>query len=523
MRTETLHPVTDYISELFNFLVRAEDFVGTPYFDSANPPRATIGYGFNIEVTDYLLLVLNELGIIDDTMTEAEITARRQAFTTEIKKTPDGDDDALAGNLDQVASTYGVSEFRLNFDTTQGYSPQGYSIFENIILGLEFGPVTIEGKQQRLDALLQDSLAHNSKEYVAVMSLYYNSEDLITSSTPGGSIADAVINDDRISAWYLIRYRRNGGGSRSQGIANRRYRESDRFGLWDNGGPTTTELEDFETFLKKMDPYSTNLSTLQLMRNYEAQYTSKTTEANNSRTIDEQINNEPAVRNYFISKYGQGQNINGNIIIGTELSNKIITTTGAFASSAIKEGYLKSTDESDLILGEKGADLIEGGNGNDVIYGGEGNDQIIGGADNDILEGGAGDDRYYFQSGDGSDKINDSEGKNQIIWEDNNGDLHVEKTFYKTAEAEWKSADGTTEVNQNSPYKMVFADGTTVELGDSISSFDINLKDVPANPVLNHEIVEDNWYDEAFLGGIIDTASKPIIGCIKPIKICNIF
>jgi hypothetical protein len=36
MKTETLHPVTDYIQELFNFAVGTEGFAeGKPYFDTA--------------------------------------------------------------------------------------------------------------------------------------------------------------------------------------------------------------------------------------------------------------------------------------------------------------------------------------------------------------------------------------------------------------------------------------------------------------------------------------------------------
>ena len=62
MKTETLHPVTDYIQALFDSLGISEGFEPLPYFDTANPPRATIGYGFNIEVSDYLLLVCGKLG-----------------------------------------------------------------------------------------------------------------------------------------------------------------------------------------------------------------------------------------------------------------------------------------------------------------------------------------------------------------------------------------------------------------------------------------------------------------------------
>lgn len=74
MNTATLHPVTDYIQTLFDSLGISEGFRGgLPYFDTANPRRATIGYGFNIEAeTDNLLLVLEQMGIVNDTMTTTQ-------------------------------------------------------------------------------------------------------------------------------------------------------------------------------------------------------------------------------------------------------------------------------------------------------------------------------------------------------------------------------------------------------------------------------------------------------------------
>jgi hypothetical protein len=65
MNTETLHPVTDYIQTLFDSLGISEGFAdGLPYFDSAAPRRATIGYGVNIEAeTGYLKLVLYQMGL----------------------------------------------------------------------------------------------------------------------------------------------------------------------------------------------------------------------------------------------------------------------------------------------------------------------------------------------------------------------------------------------------------------------------------------------------------------------------
>ena len=209
MRTETLHPVTDYIAELFRFLGIEEGFAnGSPYFDTANPLRATIGYGFNIEAeTDNLLLVLEQMGIINDTMTDAEITSIRNEFQTAINNTPDGNRDALRANLNQVASQYGVTSFRIS-------ETQGYTIFTEIVAD----------KETRLDALLNNSLAHNSREYVAVMSLFYNGESLV-----GTRLRSAITNDNRSEAWFEIRYKSN----EDRGHASRRYTESNMFNLYD--------------------------------------------------------------------------------------------------------------------------------------------------------------------------------------------------------------------------------------------------------------------------------------------------
>jgi hypothetical protein len=67
------------------------------------------------------------------------------------------------------------------------------------------GKIVIQGKQERLDALLRDpitgqnTLAHNSKEYVAVMSLFYTAESLVNSTKK--LLANAIIKDNRAEAW----------------------------------------------------------------------------------------------------------------------------------------------------------------------------------------------------------------------------------------------------------------------------------------------------------------------------------
>ncbi|MBI5213889.1 MAG: hypothetical protein HY957_11070, partial [Nitrospirae bacterium] len=275
------------MTELFNFVALREGFEnGLPYFDTANPRRATIGYGFNIEVADYLLLVLNELGIIDDTMTAAQINARKSAFTTAINNTPHTGDrtvitQQLQTNLNQVASQYGFTSFQLN-------ETQGRAIFEDIITGLVIGDVTIGGKEQRLDAWLTEynidvASLKGTKEYMALTSLFYNREIAAKKDSAGNIIRDeqgrripdsrsligynlltALENDNRAEAWYEIRYNSNGGSTRSRGIANRRYAESDLFSLYDAGSFTPAEAKEI------MRMYTKHRSTI---IEYEKNYT----------------------------------------------------------------------------------------------------------------------------------------------------------------------------------------------------------------------------------------------------------
>ncbi|MBI3399771.1 MAG: hypothetical protein HY026_11165, partial [Deltaproteobacteria bacterium] len=391
MKTETLHPVTDYISELFNSLVGSEGFRGgLPYFDTATPAKATIGYGFNMEVSNYLLLVLEQLGIVNDTMTTTEINARRDAFITAINNTPDTGnidtiDAQLQTNLNQVASSYGVSSFRLNFDATLGYSPQGYTIFREIIEGTTVGSIPIQGKQERLDALLQNSLDHNSKEYVAVVSLFYNSEALVNSQRR--LLANAIINDNRAEAWFEIRYGSNADGQH----ATRRYAEADLFGLYDTAG-TTTDAEAKEIMRMYTRHQTQETDATKTIQYYEGRYSPS---ASGTNTI---TNNILPAYNYLITNYAPGATIN-NVIVGPEpggyLGNGPILTGGT---------------GNDLIIGGAGNDKITGGTGNDTVYAGDGNDRIFGGTGDDTLSG----DNNYSYITDGKDYIEGNDGDDII-------------------------------------------------------------------------------------------------------------
>ncbi|MCL4536256.1 MAG: hypothetical protein M1610_01485 [Nitrospirae bacterium] len=332
MRTETLHLVEDYMAELFSFVVDKEGFAeGLPYFDTANPKRATIGYGFNIEAdTDNLLLVLEQMGIVNDKMTTFKITTIRNEFQTAINNTPHtGSTDTinaqLRANLNKVASRYGVATFQID-------KPQGYTVFREIIEGTKVGNIPIQGKQERLDALLQDSLAHNSKEYIAVMSLFYNGESLVDSKQR--LLANAIIKDNRAEAWFEIRYNSNNGSNRSA-LAQRRYRESDLFGLLDSGAFTDEGTKEvFRMYTKhrsEIDKYENNFPPP------SSAYFSISAPVLQAKE-------------YLVNKFGQGKTID-NIIVGAGLE-----------SYAYQEKWtidkIFGTGGNELIFGEKGEDYF---------------------------------------------------------------------------------------------------------------------------------------------------------------------
>ncbi len=144
-----IHP-TNYLTEVFNFIIGREGFNdGLPYFDTANPPMATIGYGVNIQgVSDYLRIVLQSMGLFDG-KTDAQITAIQKTFTNAINSTPGGSqyDALLISNLNEAAKKYGLTSFTMT-------DPQATAAFYVIMSGATIGGKVIAGKETKLDAIL---------------------------------------------------------------------------------------------------------------------------------------------------------------------------------------------------------------------------------------------------------------------------------------------------------------------------------------------------------------------------------
>ena len=271
------HPQTDYITDLITrFLRKVEGSIPAPYYDKApqkpnsqvDYQNVTIGDGINIDWSNalHLRLVLAKLGLVESSTlkeanrraaaglpaeTLAEKTRRLDkmvsAFQEEMRKNrpAEGQVDVRANNqqlqiaLNNLSTSYGGGTFKLDDAGTQSEAIIRQIIGGNVSIPGFLNYPTSAGKQARLDVIIGSGLAHDTKEYEAVMSLFYNAETLV-----GDKLVRAITKGDRAEAWYQIRFGSNSAGweeidnhlapntKLGAGLAKRRYEEAQLFGLY---------------------------------------------------------------------------------------------------------------------------------------------------------------------------------------------------------------------------------------------------------------------------------------------------
>ena len=379
------HPVINHRADLFTMLAVAEGFgtpgrPGLPYFDSAG--KATIGYGFNMEDRNVARLVLAQMGILAG-KTDSQVLQIESDLRTAINAGRGGPL-ALEASLDAFAQTHGVAggKFQLT-DDPPGFG-QGKQIFDQILVGVPNGSITgipgsqigVEGKEARLNnnLNLQNAADMDTKEYVALMSLFYNAESLVKA---GSKLATAVINDQRAEAWYQIRYQSDADGQHT----GRRITESNLFGLYDHPELGVQEAEAKEV----LRMYTAHRDQI---RTYESQH-AQDYPIGGTASIDFQL---IGARTPLIQTYAQGHTINGDVLVGQDA---VIPGDQGLAGTA----------QNDLIFGENGHDTLKGEAGDDVLLGGAGTDQLTGGTGNDYVDGGAGYDTYVVNVAGGRKRI----------------------------------------------------------------------------------------------------------------------
>lgn len=304
----------------------------------------------------------------------------------------------------------------------------------------------------------------DSSELIALLSMTLNSPNTI-----GPSLTNALFNEDRAEAWYEIRYNTNPTTASAidrVGIANRRYRESDEFGLYNE----VSAEEDYKSI------YRTFTRHREAILDYENQFDPANPTAH-SETIETLLfEAHQYLKTAYIDLHGLAIQINvTDIYVGEDLSTSYY--------SGDDRDEIHGSDNNDLIFGESGSDDLFGKGGNDVIYGGDGWDYIDGGAGDDYLIGGAGNDTYVFNDGDGNDVIIDS-GENTIMV---NGNII---THVIGAVGDYVLPGTNITISHNSPLTITDSSGSgvSVVIDDwQVGDFGIELLDRPDTP--NSQVV----------------------------------
>lgn len=156
---------------------------------------------------------------------------------------------------------------------------------------------------------LENNFDITDNERIALFSLAYNNPKLL-----GSGLGTAIENGNRAEAWFQIRYYSNGGNTPSDGIAKRRYYESEIFGVFANeSSPTVDESKDF---------YRTLQAHASRITKYEAAYGHMISKANfdyraSVDTLDSITN---SALNKLKLEFGQGVNIQ-HVVVGSNSIN----------------------------------------------------------------------------------------------------------------------------------------------------------------------------------------------------------
>jgi len=522
------HQTTDYIADLLVYLSAAESgnaFPTLPYYDMGPKNSAdeyqsvTIGDGINIDWgnTLHLKLVLAQLGLIDSSTqkvaaartaaglppeTLAEKTVRLNGMIYAFQHAFRVNRPAENATLQQVLNANSILQSTLNTLTAE-FGGNTFSINETqseaIIRQIINGGVSIpgfldytvaQGKQARLDDIIGYGLPHDSKEYMVVMSLFYNGEGAV-----GGKLVNAIKNDNRAAAWYEIRYKTNPEGWKAinnntsafagigAGIAKRRYEEAQLFGLYgDSSQPGYDPMKDAKDVYRMFTQHRADIL------EYEAKYgvnpdgtLGERNMISGTDTIVQAL--DPAKMTLMADLGGNSnsdiatayqrwvtdQGINPATFDSTDLFlGDPARGTAVDATQYTVPGVLGvEVDSNDIVLAGDGGTfgttgyMLVGGMGNDLLIGSTGNDVLYGGAGNDVMAGGAGNDTYILDGG-GADTIEDKIGTNKVIL---NGKVLF--SFTTTDGINYLSADGVfTGIMQGGDFIVT---DTTSSNGDKVT------------------------------------------------------
>jgi len=437
----------------FDFIKNVEGDKEGAYFDSGTPRKAHNGIGYNLTESAVLETVLDKgfgfyfelsgfegLGfsatIIQNIISienkykneiESVITNTKYDSTKSIKWNNKNLQNKLNKVMDDRKKDAYYASTVSNFSQ---YITKTSFLFSADTLGdIEMRAVfdtVIVGSKDVVDAWIND--IPQSRERAVLESLAFNNPAIIRQSV---SLRKAIIEGNRAEAWYEIRYNTNGGSNPSGGIANRRFKESELFGLYDEGMSTPIIFRD-----EALQIYQMYQNHRESILGYEIEYGDGST-GKNRRNDAGATSLENSVKpaydlliDEFVTIPLEGLDL-GIDFRDIQVADDTGETLEGTKRDNFKLGAGQDTNDlliggigNDVILGNGGKDVLHGGDGTDWIEGGSGNDFIFGGDDDntDLLFGDGGDD--FIKGGGGADWIEGGANDDQLFGETGNDEIY---------------------------------------------------------------------------------------------------
>jgi len=325
----------------------------------------------------------------------------------------------------------------------------------------------------------------NTRERLALFSLAYNNAAALLPI--GSKLSQAIASGNRGEAWYEIRYSSNKNAlsatppADADGIAKRRYYESQVFGLYDN--PTNVTLAEAEQSYRMLTKHRTDI--LKYEKLYGTDPNGDTPEQEAQRIAAANANYRLTDTADQVQTLVQAFNAARNILIADLLSRyAILQEQGLNANDYRSTDILMASDPAKGATLELNARDGDGRSARNILIGTVHNDVLTGGKGDDKLIGGDGQDRYIWEAGDGNDTIIDSDKKGWIVIKGISETI-VPSSFRpdESRPNTWVSRDGNITLTHNSPWRLVLPNGGEIELGDfTDGDFGIRLRGLPATP-----------------------------------------
>ena len=458
--------LANYNDRRYDIIRNLEEPGGVPHFevyvDSSGYP--TIGAGFKVD--SWAETILRNMSLTGVGIEGTNFTRARNAISTASKgKTFANATAAQTAINDAMNSALGLT----------GAARLVFAFSSNTQVRTALDEIADTFELQVSNWL--GTVIPKDRELITLTSLAYNNIIGERRDTAGNflgwkspTLRQAMIDGDRAKAWFEIRYDSN--GNHLDGIAKRRFYESSLFGLYADS-TAVTKVEAYNVYRMVTEKRDTIVA-------YEKKY-GQWQDASGTYlgVVHNNVYDAGVAYASVIADLPDGEVstiavalVKAKEKLILELNNSyagLSLDANNFLSTAVQVAQDKGSKLNGLVKNSAGVEVAS----NDLLVGGSGNDTLVGGKGDDILIGGAGGDTYVYKAGDGNDRIIDDGVGDRIVingtenkavggffFHDSNGPTNT-----------WRGVDGSITITHNSPYKIVLADGSTIQLGAQESDF----------------------------------------------------